>query len=208
MSNDFFNHTDRLTPGVTARSSDVNGLFDSVAQGFDLLPSVAAIRYSTSNFATASGTDNYTVTLSPVLAEYYDGMELAIRVSNTNTGAASVNVNGLGARSIYRSDGSPLGIGDILADSVTVLRYDLATISFWIVSNIPALANEAAASAAEAEVWAQQANPTGFIELYNAVITANTTVAPTGYNGFTSGPTTIANGVTVTVADGSVWTVG
>ncbi len=208
MSNSYFVHTARLTPGTTARADNVNGIFDAVEQGFDLLPSVTGMRYALSNFADATGTDNYVITFDPVLDAYIDGMEVAMRVANTNTGAATVNINGLGARTIYRSDGSTLGIGDILADSVTVMRYDLATTSFLITSGIPALANEAAASAEEASVWAQQANPTGFIELYEATISANATVAPAGYNGFSAGPLTIASGVTVTVANGSSWTIG
>lgn len=37
-------------------------------------------------------------------------------------------------------------------------------------------------------------------------ISANYTV-PTGSNAMSAGPVTIANGVTVTVSDGSVWTI-
>jgi hypothetical protein len=38
------------------------------------------------------------------------------------------------------------------------------------------------------------------------VISADTTI-PSGYNGMTAGPVTIADGVTVTVSDGSAWSI-
>jgi hypothetical protein len=207
MSNTYFTHDTRLTAGVTARASDVNSIFDSVEQGFDLLPSVSEVKYATSNFVDATGTNNYVASFSPALASYIDGMEVTVRVANTNTLAATLNTDGLGARLIYRSDGSNLGIGDILAGAITMLRYDAASGSFRIVSNLPALANEAAASAEEASVWAQQANPTGFIELYRAALTNNVTVAPDGHNGLSVGPLVVANDVTVTVSEGATWTI-
>jgi hypothetical protein len=44
------------------------------------------------------------------------------------------------------------------------------------------------------------------IRLNPQVISENTTI-PSGYNGMTAGPVTVADGVTVTIADGSVWSV-
>ena len=47
---------------------------------------------------------------------------------------------------------------------------------------------------------------TDVIKLNGQTISANYTV-PSGYNGLSAGPVTIANNVTVTVTDGSVWSV-
>lgn len=44
----------------------------------------------------------------------------------------------------------------------------------------------------------------GAIYLNSNTITSNTTV-PSGYNGMSAGPMTIANGITVTVANGANW---
>jgi hypothetical protein len=47
---------------------------------------------------------------------------------------------------------------------------------------------------------------TDVIKLNGQTISANYTV-PSGYNGLSAGPVTIANNITVTVTDGSVWSV-
>ena len=46
----------------------------------------------------------------------------------------------------------------------------------------------------------------GTISIASATITADTTI-PSGSNGTSGGPVTIANGVTVTLADNSVWSI-
>jgi hypothetical protein len=46
----------------------------------------------------------------------------------------------------------------------------------------------------------------GSIYLNAITITKNTNV-PANYNGMSAGPVTVANGITVTIATGSVWTV-
>jgi hypothetical protein len=46
----------------------------------------------------------------------------------------------------------------------------------------------------------------GAIYLNAATVTQNTAI-PTGYNGSSAGPMTVANGITVTLADGARWVV-
>lgn len=75
-------------------------------------------------YATASGTDTYTVTLSPTPLSYAAGMPLHIKFTNANTGAATINVNSLGAKSIKRPDGSALAANDISASHIAFLIYD------------------------------------------------------------------------------------
>ena len=41
----------------------------------------------------------------------------------------------------------------------------------------------------------------------NAITIAKNTTVPANYNGMSAGPITVANGITVTIATGSVWTV-
>lgn len=47
---------------------------------------------------------------------------------------------------------------------------------------------------------------TGAIYLNSATVTQNTTI-PAGYNGSSAGPMTVANGITVTLANGTRWVV-
>lgn len=74
--------------------------------------------------ATAAGTNTYTATLTPAIAAYTSGATYYIKFTNANTGAATLNLNGLGAKSIKKSVTSDLVAGDILAGQVMPLSYD------------------------------------------------------------------------------------
>jgi hypothetical protein len=83
-----------------------------------------------SSFYIDSGAANAYV-LTPIGAlkspnAYYNGMEIKFRAVNAGTGiAATVNVDGLGPKSLKRADGStnPI-IGDIPTTEDSVFRYD------------------------------------------------------------------------------------
>lgn len=61
----------------------------------------------TSSYAAASGSANtYTLTLSPAPTSYATGMLIRFKPSASCTGASTINVNGLGAKSIKLMSGS------------------------------------------------------------------------------------------------------
>ncbi|MDR3473322.1 MAG: tail fiber protein [Devosia sp.] len=64
------------------------------------------------------------VTLSPVPTGYTAGMEVQVKAGFTNTGPATLNVNGLGAVAIIHKDGSALAGGDIVAGQIVFVAYD------------------------------------------------------------------------------------
>ena len=61
-------------------------------------------------------------------------------------------------------------------------------------------------SALATRVGVVEVNSVAPIKLNGQTLSANYTI-PTGYNGLSAGPITIANGVTVTVPDGSAWSI-
>jgi hypothetical protein len=65
----------------------------------------------------------YTVTLSPA-PTLTAGLRVTLKFHLANTGAATLNVNGLGAKSILKSNGSALSAGNIKLNSVYTLVYD------------------------------------------------------------------------------------
>lgn len=73
-------------------------------------------------YATASGTNNYTVTISGITA-YTEGLSVKIKFTNANTGASTLNINGLGAKNIVKSNGNPLSSGNIKAGQICHLVY-------------------------------------------------------------------------------------
>lgn len=76
--------------------------------------------------ASSTGSDTYTCTMTPTLTAYTDGMVIEFEATVTaNTGAASLNVDTLGAINIKLCDGStdPAN-GDIAIGKQVALRYD------------------------------------------------------------------------------------
>lgn len=88
-------------------------------------------------FAIASGTDTYTATISGVTS-YAEGDAYLVRFTNGNTVAGpTININGLGARSLYRNNDGQLIGGDILANGEMVLAYDASLNVFKCIGTSP-----------------------------------------------------------------------
>lgn len=77
------------------------------------------------SFAVAGGTANaLTATLDPAPTAYVAGMRVRMKVPSTNTGAMTLNLNGLGAKGIGRKDGADLVAGSVVANQIIDLVYD------------------------------------------------------------------------------------
>lgn len=77
-------------------------------------------------YATGAGTANaQTLTLAPAITAYTAGQGFRFKAGATNTGAATLNVNGLGAKSIKKCDGTiALVAGDITTGQIIHVVYD------------------------------------------------------------------------------------
>lgn len=74
---------------------------------------------------TVAGTaDVITANLTPTLAAYVTSMVVYFTPAGTNTGAATLNIDGLGAKSIKKSTGVALDAGDLVATVIAVCMYD------------------------------------------------------------------------------------
>jgi hypothetical protein len=71
---------------------------------------------------TATGTDTYAVTGG--ITAYTAGFGIIALFTNANTGAATLNVNSLGAKAIKKSGSTALSAGDIAAGQILFLIYD------------------------------------------------------------------------------------
>jgi hypothetical protein len=74
--------------------------------------------------ATVSGTDTLTGSLSPAPSAYATGNLFSFVAANTNTGAATINLNSLGAKSITKSGSTALAAGDIVSGQLYLIEYD------------------------------------------------------------------------------------
>lgn len=76
-------------------------------------------------YCVAAGTANaITASLGTSPSAYMEGMVVRVKIATTNTGAVTINLNGLGAKNIVSSTGSPLAAGDLPAGAIIELRYD------------------------------------------------------------------------------------
>lgn len=71
-----------------------------------------------------SGTDTITATAPFTVAAYASGQGFRFVAANTNTGAVTINISGLGAKSITKQGTTALNAGDIAAGGAYEIVYD------------------------------------------------------------------------------------
>mgnify|MGYP000986709967 CR=1 FL=1 len=74
--------------------------------------------------ADSVGTDSYAITVTPAPTAYTTGMRFIFKAGTANTGACSLNVNSLGAKTIKKNYNTDLETGDILANQIVEVIYD------------------------------------------------------------------------------------
>ncbi len=89
-------------------------------------PIVSDTQNSVQTFVTSTGSANaYVLTLTPPPAAYVAGQKFTFKANFANTGAATVNVNSLGAKAINNIAGSTaLVANDIIVDQIVTIQYD------------------------------------------------------------------------------------
>jgi len=85
---------------------------------------------------TASGVDTYTTTITGV-ASYTDGDAYLIRFTTGNTTGCSLNINSLGARTLYRNNDGVLIGGDIVDGAEMFCIYNSTLNGFQVIGTSP-----------------------------------------------------------------------
>jgi hypothetical protein len=81
-----------------------------------------------------AGTNSITATATPALTAYATGAIYSFIAANTNSGAATLSIDGLTATSITKNGSVALSAGDIQSGKMMLVEYDGAT--FQLVNNI------------------------------------------------------------------------
>ncbi len=77
------------------------------------------------DYAVSTGSANaYALTLSPALDAQIAGMSIRFKANFTNTGPATININGLGAVEMKKNGSTALVSGDIVAGTIYEIFYD------------------------------------------------------------------------------------
>lgn len=116
--------------GITLSSGDLNQLGKAIASY-----AAAGQFYSDSGVADAYVLDAVSTRQALVaLAAQTDGAVCRFRPGNANTGASTVNVNGLGVKDIVREDGTALSVGDLITTRDAYIRWDQAADDFRLLN--------------------------------------------------------------------------
>lgn len=116
--------------GNHAATTDLNmssGRIYNVANPTSLNDAVNAtsIGNNTINFSADGGSANaYSVTLFPAPAAYTLGMTVSFKAANSNTGASTLDVNGLGVKALKKQVNADLITDDIKAGQCLSVMYD------------------------------------------------------------------------------------
>lgn len=161
-SNDYFDNSteDALPKGATARAESVDAKFNAITTGLDKLPTQNEGNRGSRNYGVAGGAVNiYTLALSHVATAYANGQDIFLEIPAglANTGAATLDVSGIGAAAIVTQDNEALITADLPVGAVVHLKYG-ATLSKWVVIGGPSLASKAAAAASAAAAATSESN--------------------------------------------------
>ena len=180
LGNGYFNPPEPLAPATKARAGDINAITTATNGAFDKLPAEEPLKRDTLNYVLTQGAPvAYTATLPYAPGSYVDGMHLALRIHTGNTGAPTINCNGLGPKPIKKPDGSAPIAGELLG--IVELRYNVALGHFQTLS--------ALAPASSVPITS------GTLDLFEGAVIASTAIldldAATGNTVHITGTTTI-----------------
>lgn len=86
--------------------------------------------------ADTVGTDTYAITITPTPSALANGNMFNFKAGTSNTGGATLNVNGLGAKAIKKNYNTALADNDILAGQIVTVIYDLSNDCFQMQSQL------------------------------------------------------------------------
>lgn len=116
-----------ITPSGVSDTILASDFFDALVKRINAL----------SPYLIASGPANtYAVSGDPAYTTYFAGMKIRARIGNTNTGASTMNVEGLGAKSIVKYVSTPLVAGDLPVGAIVEIQYDGTNFQLQHVHNI------------------------------------------------------------------------
>ncbi len=130
---------DAMTPAEAEPIYDITNkrlrVGDGSTAGGLHLGAAADIQKQIFVYAAATGTDTLTLTLDPPLASYTTGLKVSFKAANNNTGTVTININGLGAKTIKRATGANDLLGnDLVSGGLYDIGYDGT--NFQLLTNL------------------------------------------------------------------------
>jgi hypothetical protein len=111
--------------GTVTAGTGITVVGSTVSADTAVMQSRATAQSGTSTYCrSTTGNDTYTCSLTPTLTAYTTGMCLLLNADTANTGAATINVDALGAKSILGPNGGALTDVDIPVNKPVQICYD------------------------------------------------------------------------------------
>lgn len=153
---------------------------------------------------TVSGADTITAVGAVGMTAYATGQQFTFVAAGTNTGAATININSIGAKSIVKTNGTALSAGDIASGAAVQLVYDGTNFQFANKAISTASGDVTGPASSTDNAIVRFDSTTGKI-IQNSVVTiADTTGDMTGVGNLTTtGNTTLGNASTDTLNVGN-----
>ena len=130
--------------------------------------------------------DNYAITLSPAPTAYTAGMTIAFKANTANTGAATLNVNGLGAKTIVKDYNATLDDNDIKAGQVVIVVYDGT--NFQLQTPFPPVGtNDSVGTVTNQSTGAVDPQTLGTITMTGNTMDANSILRVVAFGNYTTG---------------------
>ena len=151
MANSYYTRTNGFAAGTKAKGEHVRTELDNVVVGFDLLPTPGQFESGSLNYITPGGTADAITLAAPQGAwttyTGKDGYEFTLQIVTTNGGPLTVNVDGLGAVQLKRSDAAALQAGDLTAKMFIDIVYDESAGFFYVKQSVASFISDQAANA-------------------------------------------------------------
>jgi len=92
--------------------------------------------HDTDSSITASGSSNaFAITSNRVIASYFNNLVMAFTANFSITGACTLNLNGIGAKSLKRYNGTDLTTGDIISGQPVLAIYKSSGDQWFMMSS-------------------------------------------------------------------------
>jgi hypothetical protein len=111
-----------ITANIPFGSNKITGLGAGTAATD--AANLSQVQSTAAKLVTVTGTDTLTGTMSPALGAYAAGQLFYFIAGAANTGAMTINIDGLGAKSITRDGSTALIANDVLSGEIVVICYD------------------------------------------------------------------------------------
>ncbi len=206
---------DYVTSNGTAHTSQptasaVGAVADPGANGIPYRSAVGTATVANANQLSGAffcqdtgGSGSYACNLNPPIAAYSPGTSYWFRANSPNSGPATINFNGMGARTIVKQSNQPLVANDIVAGQWVMLTYDGANMQMQSqTGNSPGAVSsvfgrQGSISAQAGDYTTAQVTESGNLYFTNsrarAALSGSSTIAYTASTGAIDCPTCITS---------------